>query len=122
MAHLINLKSSTDSRGSLVAIEDSILPFKIKRVFHIYGTKENVIRGKHRHKKTMQAMICLNGSCLVRNHDGRKEESFILDDPTKCLVLMPEDWHLMENFTNDCVIEVLASEYYDPNDYIYEPY
>lgn len=122
MAHIINLKSFTDERGSLIALEDRALPFKIKRVFYIYGTKENVVRGKHRHKATIQAMICLNGSCSVYNNNGKEEETFILDSPNKCLILEPQDWHSMTNFSDSCVIQVLASEYYDPEDYIYEPY
>ena len=122
MAHIINLKSFTDERGSLIALEDRALPFKIKRVFYIYGTQENVVRGKHRHKVTIQAMICLNGSCSVYNNNGKEEETFILDSPNKCLILEPKDWHSMTNFSDSCVIQVLASEYYNPDDYIYEPY
>lgn len=122
MAHIIDLKSFTDERGSLIALEDRALPFKIKRVFYIYDTKENVSRGKHRHKATIQAMICLNGSCSVYNNNGNEEETFILDSPNKCLILEQKDWHSMTNFSDSCVIQVLASEYYNPDDYIYEPY
>jgi len=122
MAHIINLKSFTDERGSLTALEDRDLPFKIKRVFYIYGTREDVTRGKHRHKATIQAMTCLSGSCSVYNHNGKEEENFVLDSPNKCLILEPEDWHSMTNFSDNCVIQVLASKYYDPKDYIYEPY
>lgn len=122
MAHLIDLKTFMDDRGRLTVIEDSQLPFKIKRSFYIYGTKEHVVRGKHRHKKTVQAMICLQGSCEVYNNNGQKEERFLLDSPAKCLILQPEDWHYMDNFTSDTIMQVLASENFDAGDYIYEPY
>lgn len=122
MAHLIDLKTFTDERGRLTVIEDSQLPFKIKRSFYIYGTKEHVVRGKHRHKKTVQAMICLQGSCEVYNNNGKKEERFLLDNPSKCLILQPEDWHYMDNFGSDTIMQVLASENFDADDYIYEPY
>lgn len=122
MAYLIDLTTFTDDRGKLTFIEDKQLPFQIKRNFYIYGTKENVIRGKHRHKKTIQALICLQGSCEVYNNNGEKEERFILDNPSKCLILEPRDWHYMDNFTTNTILQVLASEYFDKEDYIFEPY
>lgn len=120
MAHLMDLKTFTDKRGNLTVIE-KIIPFEIKRIFYIYGV-DNSKRGGHRHKKTIQAAICLKGSCHIHNSDGIKEERFILDQPYKCLVLEPQDWHIMDNFTSDAILMVLASEYFDQNDYIFEPY
>src|SRR4051812_22627525 len=122
MASIINLKSITDDRGTLVVLEDLKLPFKIKRVFYIFPKGRDVVRGKHRHKATIQAMICLSGSCKVYNNNGVTEEEFILNNSSQCLILNPEDWHLMSNFSDDCIIQVLASEYYNADDYIYEPY
>jgi dTDP-4-dehydrorhamnose 3,5-epimerase-like enzyme len=120
MAHLINLKTHSDKRGNLTVIEREV-PFQIKRVFYIYGVDDSV-RGGHRHKKTVQAAICLHGSCVISNYDGRKKMDFSLDTPDKCLILEPEDWHQMHNFARDAVLLVLASEYYDSDDYIYEEY
>ena len=74
----------------------------------------------HRHRRTRQAAICLRGSCRVDNDDGRRQESFLLDSPAKCLVLEPEDWHEMREFTPDALLMVLASEPFDPDDYIRE--
>jgi dTDP-4-dehydrorhamnose 3,5-epimerase-like enzyme len=120
MAKLINLKTFTDARGKLTVIE-KVLPFDIKRIFYIYGV-DNSIRGGHRHRKTYQAAICLKGSCVVFNNDGTKKEIFKLDNPDKCLLLEPRDWHQMHDFTPDAILMVLASEYFDPDDYIYENY
>lgn len=120
MAHIINLKNFTDSRGSLVVLEDKVLPFKIKRIYNIINPQGE--RGGHRHKKSVQAMICLSGSCVVYNNNGTKEEEFLLDSAEKCLILESQDWHLMKNFQDNCILQVLASEYYDINDYIDESY
>ena len=122
MAYILDLQTHIDDRGNLCVIDDRQIPFKIKRIFHIYNTKENIIRGKHRHKKTIQALICLNGSCKIYNHDGKKEEEFFLNSPDQCLILEPKDWHSMHDFKDNCILQVLASEYFDPNDYIFEPY
>ena len=120
MCYLIDLKTFTDKRGNLTVIEKSI-PFDIKRIFYIYGVDSSV-RGNHRHHKTIQAAICLTGSCVISNDNGSEVEEFILDSPDKCLILYPEDYHWMHNFTSDSILLVLASEYFDPQDYIYEPY
>ncbi|MEW6061276.1 MAG: FdtA/QdtA family cupin domain-containing protein [Bacteroidota bacterium] len=120
MAYLIQLKTHHDKRGNLTVIEKEI-PFPIKRIFYIYGV-DNSVRGKHRHHKTIQAAICITGSCKIFNDDGTRQEEFLLDSPEKCLILEPRDWHQMYDFSSDAVLLVLASEYFDPNDYIYEPY
>ncbi len=120
MASLLCLKTFTDKRGNLTVIE-KVIPFDIKRIFYIYGV-DNSVRGGHRHKKTIQAAICLKGSCRIFNDNNIKQEEFLLDSPDKCLLLMPEDWHKMYDFTPDAILMVLASEFYDENDYIFEPY
>jgi dTDP-4-dehydrorhamnose 3,5-epimerase-like enzyme len=120
MAHLLNLTTFTDKRGNLTVIEKAI-PFDIKRIFYIYGVDDS-IRGGHRHHQTIQAAICIKGSCTIANNDGEKTENFELDSPAKCLIINPKDWHQMLNFTPDAILMVLASEYYDEQDYIFENY
>jgi hypothetical protein len=120
MAHIIRLKTYSEQRGNLTVIEEEI-PFAIKRLFYIYGVDES-IRGGHRHHKTIQAAICIHGSCIVSNNDGEKKEDFLLDHPSKCLILETKDWHTMHHFTPDAVLLVLASTTFDPSDYIYEEY
>ena len=120
MAHLIDLKTFTDKRGNLTVIE-KVIPFDIKRIFYIYGVDSSE-RGGHRHHKTIQAAICIKGSCSIYCNNGHQETTFLLDQPNKCLILNPEDWHTMHNFTPDSILMVLASEYFDQDDYIFEPY
>jgi dTDP-4-dehydrorhamnose 3,5-epimerase-like enzyme len=120
MAYLIDLKTFIDKRGNLTVIEKTI-PFEIKRIFYIYGVDES-LRGGHRHKTTIQAAICLKGSCRIYNNDGQKENYFMLDQPSKCLILQARDWHTMDQFSPDSILMVLASEYFDQQDYIFEPY
>jgi hypothetical protein len=122
MAHIIDLKTFTDSRGNLTVIEN-IIPFDIKRIFYIYGVNGSE-RGHHRHKKTVQAAISLQGSCRIKNQNGHNKpvEEFILDSPSVCMIIQPEDYHWMDTFTPDCILMVLASENFDENDYIRAPY
>ena len=93
----------------------------IKRVFYIYGVDDSV-RGGHRHHKTIQAAICIQGSCIISNNDGETRTEYVLDSPNKCLILETKDWHQMHHFTNDAILMVFASEYYEAADYIFENY
>jgi len=120
MARVIELPSFHDSKGSLTVIE-KILPFQIKRIYYIYSVGD-AERGGHRHKKTMQAAICVKGSCRFYCNNGKEESEILLDSPGKCLILENKDWHIMTDFTPDAVLLVLASEYYDVDDYIDEKY
>lgn len=119
MAKLLKIPTNKDARGTLSVI-DGLLDFEIKRVFYIYEVSTE--RGGHRHKKTINALISLNGSCEVFVDNGVSKQTYLLDSPDKCLVLMPEDWHTMDKFSKGSVLLVLASEKYSRDDYIDEPY
>ena len=120
MAYWVELKTFSEEKGSLTVIE-KVLPFATKRVFYIYDVDDS-IRGQHRHHKTIQAAICIKGSCEVYSTNGKEEAVFTLDSPNRCLIIEPEDWHSMQKFSRDAVFLVLASEEFDTEDYIYEPY
>lgn len=120
MAYSINLKTFTDSRGNLTVIEKTI-PFEIKRIFYIYGVDDSK-RGGHRHHTTVQAAICIKGSCAIYCNDNSSERVFELNAPHECLILEPRDWHTMYNFSSDAILMVLASEHFNEKDYIFEPY
>ena len=116
---IIKIPTFTDSRGSLSVIEKQ-LPFRIKRIFYLYNLSAQ--RGGHRHKKTIQGLICVKGSCEVHTNDGTENKTFFLNQPAQCLILKPKDWHTMDNFLAGTILLILASEYYDKNDYIYTKY
>lgn len=120
MPQLIDLTTFTDARGNLTVIEKTI-PFDIKRIFYIYGVDESV-RGGHRHYTTIQAAVCVQGKCTIYNNNGMAKELFVLDTPSKCLIILPEDWHQMYNFSPDAILMVLASTPFDATDYIYSEY
>jgi dTDP-4-dehydrorhamnose 3,5-epimerase-like enzyme len=119
MAHIINLPIFSDDRGSLVVLEKQ-LPFKIKRIYYVFGVTAK--RGGHRHKKSIQALICLGGSCEIYVNNGEEEQTILLNNESKCLVIEPKDWHTMDNFSENAILLVFASEFYDVGDYIDKPY
>jgi len=121
MAKLIKLNTFTDERGSLSVVENEI-GFRIKRIFYLYHIPSNSLRGQHRHKITKEALIPVYGSCKIYCNNGKKEHYYLLDKPSQCLLVDPEDWRKLYNFSKNIVLLVLASEYFDSDDYIYEPY
>lgn len=108
-----------DERGSLVALEaDKTVPFKIQRVYYLFGTKAGVSRGFHAHKKLQQVAICVTGRCRMVLDDGEHRQTAWLDSPTDGLFIGNMIWREMHDFSHDCVLLVLASAHYDENDYI----
>jgi hypothetical protein len=116
MPYLLNLTTFTDNRGNLTVIE-KVLTFDIKRVFYIYGVNDS-LRGQHRHIKTIQAAIAIQGSCDIHIQNNPNDIVYSLNMPSQCLILQPQDFHWMDNFTKNCILMVFASEFYDKNDYI----
>jgi len=116
---LIDLPVLGDERGSLVALEGNRnIPFEIKRVYYIYGTQKGVARGFHAHKELKQVAICLSGSCRFVMDDGVKKNEVILNSPSQGLLIDVMQWHEMYDFSEDCILLVLASDIYDEADYI----
>ncbi len=119
LVKLIDFPPLGDDRGSLVALEaNKTVPFDIKRVYYIFGTKPGVARGLHAHKALKQVAVCVTGSCRMLLDNGQNKEEILLDSPTKGLLIEGLVWREMYEFTPDCVLLVLASEHYDEADYI----
>lgn len=116
---IISFQPRGDHRGSLIAIEGSKnIPFDIKRVYYIYGNVSDVRRGFHAHKDLRQVAVAVSGSCKFLLDDGENKSVVELASPDKGLVIQGLVWREMFDFSPDCVLLVLADEYYDESDYI----
>ena len=119
LIRLLNLSIKGDEKGSLISLEENKnIPFYIKRTYYIFGTQQDVSRGYHAHKKLSQSAICISGSCKFILDNGEKRESILLDSPNRGLFIDTLIWHEMHDFSHDCILLVLADDYYDENDYI----
>lgn len=111
--------SHGDNRGQLIAIEEcKDIPFDIKRVYYMYDTVSDAVRGKHAHKSLQQILICTSGSCKILLDDGKEKQIVELNKPYEGLYITNAIWREMYNFSKDAVLMVLASNYYDESDYI----
>jgi dTDP-4-dehydrorhamnose 3,5-epimerase-like enzyme len=119
LIHKITIPQHGDARGELSVAElGGALPFVVRRVYWIHGTKLDVSRGFHAHKQLRQLCVCVAGSVRLSLFDGRREESVVLDSSAQGLLIGPALWHEMHDFSPDCVLMVFADAEYDEADYI----
>ena len=116
---LLDFPIHGDHNGNLIALEKGKdFPFEIKRCFYVWGNSSDIVRGKHAHRYVKQVIICTSGSCDFILDDGTVREKIHLSSPTQGLYIPVGVWNEFTNFSDDCVVMVLASDYYDEKDYI----
>lgn len=108
-----------DLRGDLSVGEfEKEIPFVPKRYFTVSGVPNKEVRGEHAHKECQQFLICVSGSCNVLVDDGQYREEYTLDSIDKGIYLPAMTWGVQYKYSNDAVLLVFASHYYDADDYI----
>ncbi|HXU38317.1 MAG TPA: FdtA/QdtA family cupin domain-containing protein [Blastocatellia bacterium] len=118
-ARLYELPVIQDSRGSLsFAQYEDTLPFLPKRYFIVFGVGEGQTRGGHAHRTVHQLLTCVKGSCIVTFNDGKTHHDVSLDRPELALYLPPRIWATQHDFSREAVLMVLASDVYNPDEYI----
>ena len=116
---LLSFSVIGDERGNLVSLEElKDVPFPIKRIYYLYDLQRDFARGFHAHKELQQVLICVKGTCNVLLNNGQEIHSYHLDQPHISLFIDRMIWHEMHDFSDECVLVVIASDYYDENDYI----
>ena len=116
-----NTRTMVEPDGNLVPIESNHdVPFHIKRVFYVYGVKNQDDRGKHAHHKTKQVLICVHGKVEVLVNDGNKHQKYLLESPQQALYIPEMIWDEQAYLTEDTVLLVLSNMKYIPEDYIHD--
>ncbi len=118
---IIQIPVCIDERGDISFLElGKEIDFPINRVYYISKVPKNSTRGHHAHKKLKQLMIAINGSFDVIMHDGKNEQRFHLNSSTQALYIPSGNYRILENFSDDAICLVCASEIYDADDYIFD--
>ncbi len=117
---LLEFPQRGDERGHLVVAEgNQDIPFEIKRVFYIYGSDSEVVRGQHANRESEFVLINVAGTSKVKVKDGEGNEViYCLNRPHTGIYLPTMVWKEMYDFSADSVLLVLASMHYNPNEYI----
>ena len=109
-----------DARGHLVVVEgEQDIPFVVKRIFYMYGSDRDVVRGQHANRRSEFVLINVSGQSKIRVDDGLGNEAvFSLNRPHTGIYLPPMIWKDMYDFSPDSILLVLSSEHYDAEEYI----
>lgn len=120
MAQMLEFSQHGDERGHMVVVEGiKDIPFEIKRIFYIYGSDKNVVRGQHANRRSKFVLINVAGSSKVKVLDGKGNEViYSLNRPHTGVYLPEMVWKDMYDFSSDSVLLCLASEAYDPGEYV----
>lgn len=110
------------TRGNLTVVEQlNEVPFEVKRVYWTYDVPSGESRGGHAHKQLKQLIVAMSGSFTVNLDDGKgNHEAYHLNHPWEGLLVDTEVWRTLDDFSTGAVCVVLASELYEPQDYIYD--
>ena len=118
---IIELPRITDPRGNLTVAEQmKNVPFDIRRVYWTYDVPGGESRGGHAHKNLYQLVIAMSGSFTVTLDNGYERQTVLLNHPWQGLLIKPNTWRTLDDFSSGAVCMVLASEPFDLEDYIYE--
>ncbi|NLC93275.1 MAG: WxcM-like domain-containing protein [Treponema sp.] len=116
---LIPMNIHGDARGKLVSLESmKNIPFEFKRMYYMFDTLPNEARGFHAQKELEQLIIAMDGACKFILDDGKNREEILLNRPDVALYIGKNMWREMHDFSYGCKLVVLASEYYNENEYI----
>jgi dTDP-4-dehydrorhamnose 3,5-epimerase-like enzyme len=121
MYKFIDIKNFLDSRGQLSVLEfNEVVSFQAKRIYYLKKVGKGEERGLHGHIALEQIFIPIAGSFDIHIDDGRECADFTLKEDSKALYLSQGYWRKVHNFSENAVCIVLASERYDPDDYIHD--
>lgn len=115
---IIELPKIEDRRGNLTFIENGKhIPFDSKRVYYLYDVPGGGSRGGHAHKTLKQFIIAVSGSFDVILDDGITRKKFFLNRSYYGLYIPSMIWREIENFSSGSVCLVLASDFFEEEDY-----
>lgn len=115
---IIDLPRINDPRGNLTFVESqNHIPFDIKRVYYLYDVPGGAVRAGHGHKALHQLLIAMSGSFDIHLDDGVSKKTIHMNRSYYGLYICPMIWREIDNFSSGAVCMVLASEFYDEQDY-----
>ncbi len=116
---VIDFEIHPDERGKLTSLSSSKeIPFEIKRLYYTWDMPKEAIRGGHAHRNLDEVVICLHGFCDFVLDDGKETLTIHLDRPNKGIYIPAHLWRDFRNFSSDCVVILIASDYFHPEDHI----
>lgn len=117
--NVVELTKIHNPAGNITIIQNgNDQPFTIRRIYYLYDVPGGSERGGHAHKKLYQLIVAASGSFDVILDDRRNKKIIQLNRPYFGLLVVPGIWREIVNFSSGAICLVMASDKYDPEDYI----
>jgi hypothetical protein len=117
--NIIHLQKIHNRAGNITPVENHInIPFDAKRVYYLYDIPGGESRAAHGHKQLEQFIVAASGSFDITIDDGVNKKTVQLNRPYFGLHIRSGIWRDISNFSSGAVCLVLASMWYDEQDYI----
>ena len=115
----IKIKSFKSYSGKLIPITfNKKFPFKIKRIFFLYGLKSKT-RGDHAHKKCSQLFMAISGKMILNIKTPFSEKKITIHKNSKYAILVPPKyWCSVKFVKKNSVLMVMNDRFYEFNDYL----
>ena len=122
VGQLLQMPAINDFHGlkGFFANANATLPFDIKRVYFTYKIPDFARRGGHAHIDTQEIVFSIKGEFDVLTDDLNTKTKVHLQQKNQGIFLDTGIWRELENFTNNSLVLVLASDKYFEEDYIRE--
>lgn len=121
LGEIIELPKIVDTRGNLTFAEQlRHVPFEVRRVYWTYDVPAGERRGGHAHKHCRELIVAVSGSFTVTLDNGSAREPYLLNHPWQGLFVDTGIWRTLDDFSSGAVCLVLAEDFYDEDDYIYD--
>lgn len=117
--NVVELTKIHNPSGNITIVQNGLhQPFDVKRIYYLYDVPGGSERGGHAHKNLNQLIVAASGSFDIILDDGRNKKIIQLNRPNFGLLVVPGIWREIVNFSSGAICLVLASEKYNPDDYI----
>ena len=118
---IIDIPKILDDRGNLSFVEEeNHIPFKIRRSYWIYDVPGGEESGGHAYRELQEVIIALSGSFKVALNDGIEKKTISLNRSYYGLYVPGGIWRNLTDFSTNSLCLILASKYYDEEEYIRE--
>jgi dTDP-4-dehydrorhamnose 3,5-epimerase-like enzyme len=94
------------------------IPFELKRMFWITEVPAGAKRGGHAHTTCKELLCCVSGSFKLVVFNGREKREFFLNKSDYGVIIPEGVWCSLEDFSENTVVLVGASEEYSDEGYI----
>ena len=117
--NVMELPKLHNRAGNITVVQNGLaMPFDVRRIYYLYDVPGGSERGGHAHKALYQLIVAVSGSFDVILDDGVNKKIIQLNRPYYGLLVIPGIWRELVNFSSGAVCLVLASEKFNPEDYI----